>query len=521
MPPTPQRQHTLPASSAALASSRSSFTTASPAPSPGPSVSSSTLPMSSTTLPTSPPAAVRQASASGTTTMASSMQSTPISRQQSAYLSSPLAYAEVPALISKETRAALDMFCDDPQGRISTPHTPLLAAFGVLLYRYSLRALSDQAATGKASFLVGVLLPPVEVGDGETQRMQCLPVNVEIRRRESFAALAERTEQKLQEAFARHQEALASNIGPGTQTVGTLDLGTPSILFGVRLDSSEDWSGFSRESKGGIPDCALACLIDLEALTVSSLSDSGVFRPQMVSRMMVHFRVVLEGALEDPLKTQIGRLTVLTPAEQTRQLVEWNRPANRRKISGPEPRSLYDAFEAAVGKYPHRPAILRSALGPGGKLATFLSIKVKASRLASYLSQQLGVRRGDSIVILHWPDSGAGDGDYAASVLNFLIASVAVLRLGCVVVPLSLADFPKEWIQVVQQKSSAGRVLVAGSWISEGFEVVEAQIRELFTDGSVVEGVGSESLEKKLEAAPSAPAISGGDARPQDVAYGR
>jgi hypothetical protein len=120
----------------------------------------------------------------------------------------------------------LDSFIDLSNSRITTPVSPLLAAWITLLYQISINnnnnnnnnsnisAISSTSNSNSATvFNIGVLLPtthapssPISTDDDTT--LLNLPINIKKGGKEGFASLAERVESQLQKVFYAYQEAL-------------------------------------------------------------------------------------------------------------------------------------------------------------------------------------------------------------------------------------------------------------------------------------------------------------------------
>ncbi|KAJ3308372.1 hypothetical protein HDU76_003990, partial [Blyttiomyces sp. JEL0837] len=387
-------------------------------------------------------------------------------------------------LIPNRTKTLLESLCEESNGKLTTPFAPLLAILGVLIARYS----------GSDVFTVGAVVPSFgdEVDeDGNEIFFNVVPVSIEYRRKESFVTLAERVEAKVQEAFGKYQESLVgagtgsvvgSNVGNessvsvvtspkssnnarsngaemvtsptssssssagGAATASNTRTETPTILFGVRLDPSENWTSFLNSSTRTLPSCHLALHLDLDDASTTTLYDASLFKEQTVSRMLVHFRTLLEAGLADPVRTPVGRLGMLTEAERVRQLVEWNRGSGgsgsssgsggnltrTRTLGGnssqggvvlineTDYKPLHVLFDECVLRHPHRSALVEIINGAGPttttttiptktlastKSYTYLSLQHRSNRIARYLGKGIGgggaSLKGKHIIIIN------------------------------------------------------------------------------------------------------------------------
>jgi amino acid adenylation domain-containing protein len=216
----------------------------------------------------------------------------------------------------------------------ATPHMMLLAAFQVLLYRY----------TGQEDFLVGS--PTVGRDHAELERIVGYFVNpVVIRARMSGS---QTFRHHLEEVRARVLGALAHQAYPFPLLVEQLQVHrdpSRSPLFQVAFDwymptraIEEELSLIgsltSQESAGGEATPVIAqrgAAFDLMLMMgVSGNSFSGtlqyntdLFEPATIAQMAGHFRQLLEGIVADP-EQRLDDLPLLSDDEKQQVLVTWN-----------------------------------------------------------------------------------------------------------------------------------------------------------------------------------------------------
>ncbi|KAJ3194393.1 hypothetical protein HK101_002791 [Irineochytrium annulatum] len=430
-----------------------------------------------------------------------------------------LASVTIDDLIPARTREALTAFSE--AHKVTTPFAPLLACYATLIARY---ARCDR-------FAVGAVLPGneavvldgspaaddasdrVDIASSSAGRNRMVESNVtvvnvplDVRRRESFASLSERSELKVQVAFQRYQESLSGQFYYALMlltielllslltTGGIIDLTSSSaatsatLLLAVQMDTTEDWSSLLNASTSTLPSCQFALHLDLDTGAATAVYDASRLRDSTASRMLIHFRCLLESAMADPVRTPVARLPILTDVERARQVGEWSRPIatsiSRDRYA--KPASLTAAFEEVVARLPYRPCLVEdlravptAAHGPtppttppstparpigfNGMAATatsrpltYVALNRAANKLARYLSSpRVGVRRSQSVAVRA---VSAG-----VSRVGFLTATLAVLKLGAVVVPLG-AEFPAAW------EGDVVRVAETGVWIICGDE---------------------------------------------------
>ncbi|MET0399653.1 MAG: amino acid adenylation domain-containing protein [Longimicrobiaceae bacterium] len=155
-----------------------------------------------------------------------------------------------------------------------------------------------------------------------------------------------------------------------------------------------------------------------------------LFEEATAGRMLGHFRVLLEGALEHPGR-RISEIPLLEPWERDRLLREWSPPGTRP--AGPAVPAL---FAAQAARTPGAPAV-----SGGEEALTYAGLELRSGRIARVL-RSLGVAPGTPVgvclepgpellaaVLGVWKAGGAYvplDPGYPAERLAFLLADAAV-----------------------------------------------------------------------------------------------
>ncbi|MEL7244852.1 MAG: amino acid adenylation domain-containing protein, partial [Cyanobacteria bacterium J06573_2] len=143
---------------------------------------------------------------------------------------------------------------------------------------------------------------------------------------------------------------------------------------------------------------------------------SDLFDEETISRLVEHFRVLLEGIVENP-DCQIGYLPLLTEAESKQILWDWNQTQRdyENKLC------IHELFEIQVEKTPDAIAIVHDNCQ-----LTYRELNNRANQLAHYL-QELGVK----------PESKVGV--YLERNLELVIGILGILKAGAAYVPLDPA----------------------------------------------------------------------------------
>ncbi|MCP5049439.1 MAG: amino acid adenylation domain-containing protein, partial [bacterium] len=112
--------------------------------------------------------------------------------------------------------------------------------------------------------------------------------------------------------------------------------------------------------------------------------NTDLFRPDTITRMSQHFRVLLEGILYDP-EQPVNRLPLLTEAEK-HQLLDWNQTEVDYPLMLTEagtPGTIVDIFQEQVKKTPDHVALVFEE-----RQLSYRELNTKANQLAHYLMSE-------------------------------------------------------------------------------------------------------------------------------------
>ena len=161
-----------------------------------------------------------------------------------------------------------------------------------------------------------------------------------------------------------------------------------------------------------------------------------LFDRSTVERMAGQFRNLLESIVADPDRS-IAALPLLSSAERTRLLVEWNDTAAPR----PEPTAIHRLFEAQCRRTPDG-----VALECGDEKMSYGELNARANRLARELRER-GIRQERIVGLL------------AERSLACVVSILAVLKAGGAYLPLD-PEYPKERVSFML-KDAKVRLLLA------------------------------------------------------------
>ena len=143
--------------------------------------------------------------------------------------------------------------------------------------------------------------------------------------------------------------------------------------------------------------------------------DRDLFEPATAARVGPHWLRLLEGALADPSST-ISSLPILTPAEEDRQLVEWNATATE----GPTG-VLHQLIGSRAAERPHA-----LALSAGDRTISYGELDRRAERHARRLLAA-GAEPWRPVAI------------YGESYLDAVVDALAALKAGAAYVPVPIS----------------------------------------------------------------------------------
>ena len=288
---------------------------------------------------------------------------------------------------------------DMGRGAGATPFAVALAAFEVLLHRYS----------GQVDVTVSVPFPdPTDVPEGRAPPI-ALPARIPIQPDAPFADLLQAVRTAVSEVYARTQapEKLRAALA---RARAELQLPAPSVFYGFGRQEAPAEDAF---------DLAVSVVATDEGHVLTLEYDASIFETATIRRLAGHYRTIVEAVAADPAM-RVSRIPLLTPGEREQIL------ASVRRDSGPPCTTpVICLFEEQVRRTPDATAVIDAV--------TSLSYR-KLDRAANHLATRL-------------QSLGAGPGQRVAVSLerstSVVIALLAILRVGAAYVPVD-PHYPPE-----------------------------------------------------------------------------
>ena len=233
-----------------------------------------------------------------------------------------------------------------------TPFMSLLAAFEVLLYRYS----------GQADFMVGTPVanrPNMELEGLIGFFVNTLAMRADLRGEPSFRKLVSRVRRAALDGY-QHQdlpfEKLVEELNPGR------DMSRHplfQVMFALQNAPREALELRGVEvSRQLLP--SLSTRFDLElhlweegdGWSASLLYSRDLFEEATIEGMVRHYVALLEGMLEEP-ERPVSQVPMMAEAERERILVQWNATG----VEYPRDRCIHEVFEEQARRAPQAVAV--------------------------------------------------------------------------------------------------------------------------------------------------------------------
>ncbi|MCY1015596.1 amino acid adenylation domain-containing protein [Pyxidicoccus sp. MSG2] len=383
--------------------------------------------------------------------------------------------ARVSVGLSRPVSDALRALC---QQEGATPFMALLAAFQVLLSRYS----------GQEDISVGT--PIAGRNRSELEGLigffvNTLVLRVRVSPSASFLHLLRQARESALGAYA-HQDVPFERLVEELQPTRDLSRG-PLFQVMFALQNAPRASAGSHGLKLRPVELENTTLkFDLE-LTLGETAEGiqgtlgyniGLFEPATAERMAEHFRMLVEALVARP-EAPLSAASLLTEAERRQVLVEWNATASEY----PRGSTLPEVFSQVVARYADRVAVEF-----GEEKLTYRQLDARANRLAWQL-RGIGVST-DSRVAIALDRS-----------LELIVSLVAILKAGGAYVPLDPA-YPLERLSAMVEDARPAVLITS-----------RALLAKLPTGGLSTVVLEDVSLEGQPTSAPPAAAL------PQSLAY--
>jgi aspartate racemase len=179
--------------------------------------------------------------------------------------------------------------------------------------------------------------------------------------------------------------------------------------------------------------------------------DSDLFDAATITRMLGHFKILLEGIVTNP-EQPISELPLLTGAERHQLLAEWN----DTKADYPRDQCIHELFEAQVERSPEAVAVVFPARGSGpgeDQRLSYRELNRRANHLGHYL-KKLGV--GPETLV----------GICVERSLEMVVGLLGILKAGGAYVPLD-PGYPKDRLAFIMADTRAAVLLTQAGLITD------------------------------------------------------
>jgi amino acid adenylation domain-containing protein len=188
--------------------------------------------------------------------------------------------------------------------------------------------------------------------------------------------------------------------------------------------------------------------------------NSDLFEPSTIERMIGHFETLLEGIVADP-EQPISTLPLLTQAERHQVLVEWNDTV----AEYPKDSCIHELFEAQAKRTPDTVAVQFE-----GKRLTYRELNSRANQLANFL-RGLGV--GPEKLV----------GVCVERSLEMVVGLLGILKAGGAYVPLDPA-YPRERLEFMLKDAQVSVLLTQKTLVDDREWIIQDGDPQFLRPGS-------------------------------------
>ncbi|MCZ8287473.1 amino acid adenylation domain-containing protein, partial [Microcystis sp. LE19-59.1C] len=333
----------------------------------------------------------------------------------------------------------------------------LLAAYGILLYRY----------TGQSDILIGT--PIANRNRREIESLIGFFVNTLVMRTDcsenpSFQELLMRVREMSLGAYA-HQDLPFEMLVEALQPERNLSH-TPlfQVMFALEntplskielMDLTID--SLPLEGETAKFDLTLSMQNTETGLMGVWVYNTDLFNSETIEKMNGHFLTLLEGIITNPSE-RVSQLPLLTKVEQQQLLIDWN----NTEVDYPANKCIHQLFEEQVERTPNAVAVTYE-----NESLTYRELNNRANQLAHYL-RKLGVK----------PDTLAGI--CVERSLEMMVGLLGILKAGGAYVPLD-PEYPQERLSFMLEDSQV-KVLVTQAKLVKSIPEHQAQLICLDTE---------------------------------------
>lgn len=340
----------------------------------------------------------------------------------------------------------------------ATFFTILLAAFNTLLHRYC--AQED------------ILIGSISAGRQQprTERLlgfflNTIALRTDLSGDPSFRELLSRTRTVVLDALSHDQvplDQVVREVQP-ERDFSRNPLFQVLLSLEPSMESVEGWDLKPIEVETGTAKFDLCLVLDdrTDGLLGRMIYSTDLFDAATIERMVGHWRVLLEGILENP-ERRVSELPILTSEERDLQLLRWNDTARSYPAT-----LAHEQFAAQAKKSPNGIAVKC-----GEQQLTYAELERRANQLGRHL-RVLGV--GPEVRVAICMERS----------VEMIVGMLAVLKAGGAYVPLDPA-YPRERLEYMMADCDA-RVVLTQSRLSAALPVASRPVIFLDSDWSADE----------------------------------
>ncbi|MBC7970696.1 MAG: amino acid adenylation domain-containing protein [Verrucomicrobia bacterium] len=294
----------------------------------------------------------------------------------------------------------------------------LIAAFNVLLYRYTQQETIDLALT-----------VPHDTPNGTIDRAYtteiCTQIHSELTVRELINQIAASLQDVQEQSKALADQAPVDRLAIDRSP---LPLAVTFIEDFFRVESKEPLALSLQTPDADRPDLHLMLLQQPQSLSALLKYNANLFQPETVQRLAGHLQMLLEGMVSDWDST-IAQLPLLTEAEVHQLLVDWQSPS----VDYPQ-MPVHQYIESHAAQQPDAIALTFK-----DQHLTYAELNQRANQLAHYLIQ-LGVGAEERIAVCVEPS------------LDVAVSLLGIFKAGGVYVPLD-PTYPVDRLTTILQET--------------------------------------------------------------------
>ncbi|MCV3211983.1 amino acid adenylation domain-containing protein [Plectonema radiosum NIES-515] len=360
------------------------------------------------------------------------------------------------------------------QSERTTLYTILLAAFQVLLHRYTdqnnILVGCPTASRYRPEFtqIVGYLVNPVVMRADLSENPSFREFLAQVRN--TVLAAIEHQDYPFPLIVERLQPRRDISRSPIFQACFVLQKlqQTPDVLklYSSQVSTAVEWGGlvlkpYEMPQQEGQFDLTLE-IADADAFLVGVLKyNADLFNEDAIARMTGHFQTLLEGIVTHP-ELSIRQLPLLSEKQKYQLLVEWN----DTECEYPTDKCIHQLFEEQVEKTPNALAVVFEK-----QQLTYQQLNQRANQLAYYL-QSLGVK--PEVLV----------GICVERSVEMVVGLLGILKAGGAYVPLD-PTYPQERLSYMLADSGV-EVLLTQESLVESLPSHTAQVVTLDTDWDAI-----------------------------------